>query len=260
MAIYHGIEQPIRRGSARRLTAFAGAASLVTVVGAGVVMVRHVEPQRSLLQILYLQHECFLDPEEGVDTFASKCLPGRRPLALLLGDSHAAHLYRGLSEELSQRGFALGMLAASACPPIQGYLVDGRPHCVAVNAYALSMVRKLKPKVVILSAIWKPNNLSRLSETLKLLSDVEGVTVAVVGNTPIFEQAVPVFLKSEGSGPIKRSDRTAAEVALQKLLPATPGASVRFISLEPLTCPGGVCALASPGSEAYYLDEGHLTA
>ncbi len=72
---------------------------------------------------------CFLGPRETGREPAQRSLPApRRPLAVLWGDSHAAHYYAGLEPLFAARGYALGQLTASGCPPLPGIAIPTRPQ------------------------------------------------------------------------------------------------------------------------------------
>jgi peptidoglycan/LPS O-acetylase OafA/YrhL len=266
IAVYYLVERPIRYGSAVRLRwSMAGglAMFLVTIVGLG--------SERSLASgssftfhapdptKLYLQGKCFLLPDQDAKAFASDCYPNHRPSAILWGDSHASDLHAGLKSELDATGYSLGMLASAACPPLLGYHVDSVPFCTANNEFVMSQIEALKPDIVIMSAFWKPHHKDGLNNTLQRLAKIPGVSVFLIGNTPIFDESVPVYLDRRSNAPIKVSDRSAAEKMLQDLPDSSRGGSVRFISLKDWTCPLDHCVLTDRNGFVYYVDQGHLS-
>jgi hypothetical protein len=143
VAIYHTVERPIRTGRFTLAKAsFRGSAASLSAVGAVVALLAGGFEGRSgprgssspissppNLKQRFLQGTCFLDPDQGISSFALEtCFPEKQPVAILWGDSHAAHHYNGLKHELGAAGYSLGMFTASACTPIIGRVVDGRPH------------------------------------------------------------------------------------------------------------------------------------
>jgi hypothetical protein len=211
------------------------------------------------LKELYLKGTCFLDPDQDYRAFPlEKCFPDGRPVALLWGDSHAAHLYNGLKFELEKAGYSLAMLASSACPPLVGYVMKDRPLCKETNDFVLSLINSRKPDIVILSAFWKPFVMEQLAQTLKLIAQ-KPVSVVVLGNTPVFEESPPVYLGRPERSPIRETDRSAAENALRDLLVSKQVENVKFISLHDAACPNRHCLLTDRLGFSYYLDEGHLT-
>ncbi len=164
-------------------------------------------------------------------------------MAILWGDSHAAHHYNGLKNELSAAGYSLGMFTASACTPIIGRAVDGRPFCKDINDFVLSLINSRKPEIVIVAAFWKPFVMDRLEKTLGLLAQND-ISVVVLGNMPILQESVPAYLSRRADKDIKVSDRSATETAMRALLQTKKIGNVRYISLQEAACPAGRCALA----------------
>lgn len=268
-ATYHLVERPIRSGdfSLVKIACLSAIASLsVGGVAAGLATsgfedrsdaVTHFESPD--LNDLYLKGTCFLDPDQNHTRFLlEKCFPDKRPVVLLWGDSHAAHFYEGLKFELGKAGYSLAMLTSSACPPLIGYSVKDRPFCKETNDFVLSMIKSREPDIVILAALWKPFVMVQLEQTLKLITQSH-IPVVVMGNTPIFEESVPLYLARPGRKQIKESDRSAAEEGLRNLLVKKKIENVKYISLRDVSCPNQRCRLTDKSGFSYYLDEGHLT-
>lgn len=272
-ATYHGIEGPIRTGGFTLPKAsFLGGAAALSGVGAIAVLaaggfgwrsetpvqhLTHFDPPN--LKELFLQGTCFLNPEQSASSFVLQtCFPDKRPVAILWGDSHAAHHFDGLKRELDAAGFSLGLFTASACTPIIGRVVDGRPFCKEINDFVLSQITSRKPEIVILAALWKPFVMDGLEKTLGLLVQT-GVSVVVLGNTPFFQERVPAYLSRRPDEDIKVSDRSAAEKAMRALLRTKKVGNVKYVPLQDIACPARRCALADQSGRPYYFDEGHLT-
>jgi SGNH domain (fused to AT3 domains) len=209
---------------------------------------------------LFMQGKCFLLPEQPPTAFAPECYPVHRPEVILWGDSHAADLYTGVKSEFEGAGYSLGMFGSAACPPIIGYQVEGRPSCKETNDYVLSLIETRKPEIVIVSAFWKPNHKTLLENTLRQLATIPGVSVVVIGNTPVFMESVPVYLERRSSVPIKISDRSAAEHMMEDLIGEGRMKGIKYVPLKDLTCPDGHCLLTDPKGYVYYIDDGHLSA
>lgn len=273
VATYHAVEKPIRTGRFTLAKAsFLGGAASLSAAGAVVALLaggfdgrpgpraqQHVNFEHPNLKDLFLQGRCFLDPDQDVSRFELKtCFPDERPVAILWGDSHAAHHFNGLKHELGAAGYSLGMFTASACTPIIGRPVDGRPFCKDINDFVLSLINSRKPEIVILAAFWKPFVIDELEKTLGLLAQND-ISIVVLGNTPIFLESVPAYLSRGAETDIKVSDRSAAETAMRALLVTKKIGKVRYISLQGVACPARRCALADKSGRPYYFDEGHLT-
>lgn len=177
------IEQPFRLAPASKIRqlagGLAGATAGLAVVSALLVLTGGV-PQRFAPEVEKLAHyanyddvpvyrrgSCFIDAyQHGLDNLAADpCLmrePGQRNV-LLIGDSHAAHLWKALEAELP--GVHVMQATASGCKP---FLVDiGLPGCMAIMSRAL---RDELPKGgfdgVIVAGEWKPVDLPYLAQTL----------------------------------------------------------------------------------------------
>jgi peptidoglycan/LPS O-acetylase OafA/YrhL len=109
----------------------------------------------------YREGACFLRREQPASALADECLPTRKPVALIWGDSHAAHFLPGLKPALEAKGYAVAQITASGCPPIRGFEAPRRANCRAISDFALDWIHKTKPSLVLLSAIWTRSAPSR---------------------------------------------------------------------------------------------------
>ncbi|MDR3576821.1 MAG: acyltransferase family protein [Anaerolineaceae bacterium] len=152
----------------------------------------------------YRFHTCFLD---GADTFSDFCVhPAgigadlKRPIVVLWGDSHAAHLYPGLSRIAVQMGFTLIQLTSSGCPPLVGVAVEARPHCQDTRRHELEEIARIHPDSIILGAFWGLYNgqegwpqisLQQLDATLVRLHQMGIKKIVVVGPVPVWQPTLP---------------------------------------------------------------------
>jgi peptidoglycan/LPS O-acetylase OafA/YrhL len=119
---------------------------------------------------VYRRGSCFIDAyQQGAEDFRDDpCLaidPARRNV-LLIGDSHAAHLWRALDEEVP--GVHVLQMTASGCKP---FLVPvGVPACSALVTRAFEQIVPAKRyDGVILAADWGRDDLAYLETTLSYL-------------------------------------------------------------------------------------------
>lgn len=271
-ATYHLVEKPVRSGGfTLGKVSFLGIAGSLSAVAAVAAIMAHGFEQRPWLRLseshfdppdlkeLFLQGTCFLNPEQSASAFVVQaCLPAKSPGAILWGDSHAAHHFDGLKGELGAAGYSLGMFTASACPPIIGRSVDGRPFCKDINDFVLSLVMSHKPEIVILAGVWQRSAMSELKNTLDLLTRND-IHVVVLGNTPVFVESVPDYLTRRPTADIKIRQYADAEPELRSLLQPGKIGNVRYVSLQEITCPAKRCALTDKSGRPYYFDQGHLT-
>jgi len=117
--------------------------------------------------------------------------PGRLRV-LLWGDSHAAHLYPGLSEAAELEGFVLMQWTTGSCPPTRQPLLGEGSACAAKRAWAWRELGTQRPDVVILAGAWALYGQHQASEPI-----VEAVVDSVRGLKEIGIENVVVF----GPGP-----------------------------------------------------------
>jgi peptidoglycan/LPS O-acetylase OafA/YrhL len=145
----------------------------------------------------YRVHECLLLPDEHEHVLGPNCLdsdPARLSLAevALWGDSHAAHLYPGLTS-IHHDAFRISQVTAAACAPL--FDVPGRwESCGDLNAAAFAVIAARKPAIVILGAQWSNYEWSVLPKTIGRLKAAGIGKVVVVGPVPLWENAFPTIL------------------------------------------------------------------
>lgn len=137
---------------------------------------------------------CFIDSRYTSSQFnIEACLgsgTGRR--ILLIGDSHAAHLYPGLKREfLKER---IGQITASGCRPLITTSVAAAGRCTAIMDRAFGEgISKFKPDTVIISGNWQSRDLAALPATLTMLRR-HAERIILVGPVPSYDAALPKLL------------------------------------------------------------------
>ncbi len=275
------LETPVRRsrpGFRQVLTATAAASLAVAAVGtAGYLgeFDRALPPGPDAAELATaaktasLSGSCFLGKDQSADDWRPEActLPAGssdRPLILLWGDSHAAHLVPGLRRLLAESGTALVVAAWAGCPPLVGYSEADNPGCAAFNTRILAEAQRLRPATVILSARWNAfregDGLgASVGATLAALRDT-GAEVLIVGSSPSFSAPVPAIIRqltrlgrTDLSYPARPD--TANERILQQ---ATGGGGVAFFSPWKVLCDGETCRLTDAEAPLYW-DESHFT-
>ncbi|WP_158971902.1 acyltransferase family protein [Chachezhania sediminis] len=195
-------------------------------------------PQKELLAYrnypraeLYREGACFLRPDQPVEEIDVSCYDGAR--TMVWGDSHAAALTSGL------RGIrdGVGQITASACPPLLGYAPPSRPHCAAINAFALEQIARTRPDQVVLFANWQgyaPFVEAHLAETLAALKQTGVEDILVLGGAPDFPPGLPERMLQQrldlsgpseivaDIGPIARLDTEIERIAQAQGIPFEP--------------------------------------
>jgi hypothetical protein len=210
-ATYALVERPLRHRVRRvswrpvpALTALlvATGAGGVAVAASGGVPGRVPFPVQRLATFTYdyatayREGTCFLKPDQGPSAFTAACVESSgRPLVLLWGDSHAAHLYPGLRSLERSHRFRLAEYTASSCPPFVSYASSDRPECAGVNTAVLARIRQLHPARVVLSAAWEQYpSVEPLVGTVAALRAAGVRSIVVVGPVPKWQDGLPQAL------------------------------------------------------------------
>jgi len=186
-----------------------------------------------------------------------------RPNYLLVGDSHAAHLWSGLS--LAMPEVNIMQATASLC----------RPAIAAGSRYDTPVCRTLMEFVfgdflvhnridgVLLAASWKDEDLPVLSSTLRQLKS-RGIDVTVLGPIVEYDAALPRLLVDgilHDTPSIASAKRTPGirerDLAMQRMVTAT-GAT--YLSVYDAICRDDRCDELVQGNIPMQFDAGHLTA
>jgi peptidoglycan/LPS O-acetylase OafA/YrhL len=205
------IEKPFRGKSYRllpRTTLIAGGAAMigVTILALSLGPAMNVVfdyPARAVDVMKYAKIDeshlrtgtCFITSGYS-DDFESHseqaCLTPRsdRPNYLVIGDSHAAHLWSGLTASYPSVNFL--QATASGCRPVLGE--GGEDHCVGmVHFIYQKFLPSQKLDGIIISAQWAPKDLPALIETIgKIKPYVRNVIV--VGPSVQYVQTLPRIL------------------------------------------------------------------
>lgn len=204
------VEKPFRYGSFKPVAVrilipviiTTGVAGLFTYVGQGFAS-RYPEYKRSLaafkynFSASYRLHECFLTKPDEPSKFRN-CVENDdgRPLLMLLGDSHAAHLYPGLKKTL--KDFRIAQFTFSNCLPLLGVEPHGEPYCDAISNHVLTQAKILKPERTIFAASWPSYGEWRstvgLSLAIEKLRSAGVREIVVIGPVPIWSKSLPSML------------------------------------------------------------------
>jgi len=135
---------------------------------------------------------CFLVTGQTSKDF-SKCadeLAAGRTTALLVGDSHASHLYPGLSSRFGQHTNII-QRTAGGCPPVFGTRVDQlNKLCRDVTQHTQALIMQSRPEIVILAANWLFYESLDLKETILWLKSAGVEKIVVVGPVPQWRESL----------------------------------------------------------------------
>jgi len=275
------VETPFRQGRKRwpRAAVFRGAAvalGAVLLLGAAGLFL-HGMPERFSPRIdriaAYLSYDeaaafrtgrCFIDGErQKFDPEFCLREDPRKTNYLLIGDSHAAHLWAGLTDALP--GSNIQQATASLCRPVilPASLFDNT-YCPRMRHLVFDDYLKTHhPDRILLSASWKPEDIAPLMHTLDVLK-ARGFQVTVMGPIVEYEQPLPRILVDEIryheptlAGQLQASAVPVLDRRLHDLVTAR-GAG--YVSVYNAACPHADCESFAGGDVPFQFDTGHLTA
>jgi peptidoglycan/LPS O-acetylase OafA/YrhL len=274
------IETPFRKGqlylSGRSAFVFAGASTLLLIIGAGCILSFHGFPARyspeeikiasyTADQNQYKLGTCFLASGNTARDFdKADCMrmDSAKSNYLILGDSHAAQLAYGLVTVFPEINFLEA--ASSGCEPTLGVRTFDVERCVATMRYVFNdFLPSHHLDGVLLAARWEPGDLDRLGDTIRTLKS-RGVPVILIGPIVQYDSALPrllaVSIRTKDSAlayrheltSYRRLDKTMASLASQDW-------KVPYVSYFQLLCPKGHCIQYAAHDLPLQFDYGHLT-
>ena len=186
-----------------------------------------------------------------------------KPNYLLIGDSHAAQLWLGLSSVLPE--INLMQATASTCRPLRADVsaMDSL-KCPRLMDFIFNdyLVREKVDKV-LLAASWKDDDLPKLDATLDYLKE-RGIATVVFGPIVEYDYALPRLLADAiryHDPQLADRERTAmVPVVDRKMRMLVTGKGVAYISTYDAMCRSGTCDKFVAGNVPIQFDAGHLTA
>lgn len=189
-----------------------------------------------------------------------KCLayPSANQPVLLMGDSHAAHLWRALSEAMPS-GTSLLETTASGCKPFVTQGATGRCEKLMNKTFS-TRLEHLAPASVILAARWSPHDREQLLKTLAFLHK-KHIRALVLGPSPEFTAPLPALLAKRIQN--KQPDTVALTPGIQRLdremKSYVTGAGASYLSLYDSLCSQTRCTVVTEAGEPMMFDDNHFT-
>jgi peptidoglycan/LPS O-acetylase OafA/YrhL len=276
------IEMPFRTGAktTSKATIFGGAsaATASAIAFCGLVLLLGGAPFRFPQRIVaigaYLGYDpssafraghCYLATNRQQLDLAECMQPDpKRPNYLLVGDSHAAHLWLGLSRAMPDVNIM--QASASACRPLiePASSLDAMRACPRLMHFVFDdFLVTHKVDKILLSASWKDEDIPALSSTLDILR-TKGFDVVVLGPIVEYGGALPRLLVDEiryDTPSFAREMRTPGigerDRALSRLVTAKGAV---YVSVYNSVCRDDHCDEFAQGDIPLQFDAGHLTA
>ena len=214
--------------------------------------------------------------------FSSECTPAKRPgipLILLLGDSHAAHLYPGVLDLQSAGTFDIAQWTAAACPPTVIPVIGASDACATLSPAFTNELAQLNPDTIVLAGAWEryveisqaPDQIvEAVSETIHRLKKSGSRRIIVFGPGPLWATSLPAdlfrFMVRRGSREIP--ERLGKASDMQWRLDASFAAlaaaeNVQYVSVLNILCNKGGCLTVGdktlPRPDLLFRDREHLT-
>jgi len=182
-----------------------------------------------------------------------------RPNIMILGDSHAGHLARALSERLADMNVM--QVTASGCRPV--WPTAGDKRCTEVMEIGFGTLPGTgRLDRVILAGRWRADEMDGL---LRAIAHVraKGVPVTVIGPTVEYDEPMPRLLAraiARDDFALVRSGRDPERMALDReMARRVAAAGATYVSLQDLECPKTVCPLFASDGSPFHFDYGHYT-
>jgi hypothetical protein len=208
---------------------------------------------------IYRQGHCFMLAETAAKFDAGMCLAhdSQRPNDLLIGDSHAAHLWFGLQNAFPLTHFQ--QATAVGCKPLIDSDAD-KPCRAMLGDNVVRGLSKLQPDRILLSAEWVPDDLQPLLRTIRQLQAAH-LSVYVFGPSGEYASSLPRLLATNAAH--MRMTAAGGEGTLpgndQMFATSIRASGATYISLYRTMCPSGRCATTTGRGIPLYFDTGHFT-
>jgi len=271
------VETPFRKGAYRPSRRFlfltSGFAGGLVAAAAGILIATHGEPTRFSPQAVQAATYLAFDTYEpwrwnacalgldltSRDSFDQKrCLPFTpdHPHYLLLGDSHAAHLWPGLAAVFPD--LEIGQANVAGCNLLPDRTGDRNPICRQMADF---LYRDLLPShgvdTIIFSALWHDNDLPEIAR-LANYTHQHHIRLILIGPSIAYALPLPRILASETSAaqPYANPDDQKLDARMSTL--ARDLWKVEYISFFANVCSQGCPSYAAPGVPML-LDTNHFT-
>jgi peptidoglycan/LPS O-acetylase OafA/YrhL len=182
-----------------------------------------------------------------------------KPNYVLIGDSHAAHIYPGL---LQDRDINVLQATASGCKPTDG--APGEKRCTDLVKYMFDdFLPKHHVEGIVLSGRWQASDIPRLLSAVRKLRPYTD-NLVVLGPIVEYDRALPRLLAQAmydgDNGLPSRHHRDEPRDVDRKMRQALAGSGARYVSLYDAVCPKGACTLWTADDNPLQFDYGHMTA
>jgi peptidoglycan/LPS O-acetylase OafA/YrhL len=131
-----------------------------------------------------------------------------KPTVLVVGDSHAAHLFAGLTEAFAGKANIVTLSSVFCVPLVENVAMDegvaGTPRCRAINDYVFARIKAIKPDVVLVAGYfsqydhepnWRyPGYLDALVAGARRLHRDGAPSIVIAGEVPTWAPVMPILV------------------------------------------------------------------
>ena len=131
-----------------------------------------------------------------------------KPTILVVGDSHAAHLFAGLTEAFAGKANLMTLSSVFCAPLVEQVAMNagvaGTPRCRAINDYVFQRIREIRPEVLLVAgyfaqydheANWRyPGYLDALVKGARILHRDGVRSIVVAGQVPTWAPILPILV------------------------------------------------------------------
>ena len=212
---------------------------------------------------VYRRGTCFIDShiQQVSDFDFNTCLTQSaiKPNVLLIGDSHAAHLWKALADTYPNLNFM--QATATGCKPV--FESRGERPCVQLMDDIISrFIPQSHPDLVILAARWDFADIDNVKKTIAKIAP-DSKSVYVFGPIVTYETSLPRLLaQAEVRGPSFVDAARVSDVPLidSAFAQALHGVPTSYVSLSHIICPSArACITHAKDGSPLQWDYGHLT-
>jgi peptidoglycan/LPS O-acetylase OafA/YrhL len=279
------VEIPFRSGSLRigrrPLFALAAGVTIAVMIGCSAAVEedglpsRFAEGARQVAAYIdadpvdnrdqYRNGTCFISAETSSlkDYAAGTCLSehGQKRI-LILGDSHAAAMWWGLDQVLTD--VDVMQATASGCKPVLNQRPRQHAACTQIMSYALrEFLPTHKVDAVLIEAHWDSDDLESLGETIDWLKD-HAAPIILFGPIVQYDASLPRLLamsinEHDPSLPGRHLENFVKPLDFQMEELARNKWHVPYVSMRELFCSGDSCTQYATHGVPLLSDYGHLT-
>jgi peptidoglycan/LPS O-acetylase OafA/YrhL len=213
---------------------------------------------------VYRRGSCFLFSHVNTsnDLDRGKCLTpvAGKPNVLVVGDSHAAHLWSGIASALPDANVM--QATSTGCKPVTD--ARGEKTCTRLFSQIFSsFLPQAKPDILVLSARWIESD---IPDIVRTLNDLKGKAGRIVVFGPIVEYSSPLprllaqVKEGRDSSLLITARRSEQATTDQAFGAAVRSAGGTYVSAYRLLCatPTAACTTSLDGVPVQW-DYGHLT-